>query len=448
MAQTPTAASRRTLLEALYRAAVTAAAPGPALGRALAVRRPESTRRVFLLALGKAATPMAAEAVERLHSWGLTPAGGLVVSPVADPPPHPSLISMAGDHPHPGAGSFAAADAIGQLARSIHGDDEVWVLLSGGTTSLIAAPIDGIPADDLIQLYDQLLGSGLDIAAMNQIRKRFSRWGAGRLATVLMPARVKNFTISDVIGDDLAAIGSGPCIPDESIASDVRRALAGANLWDLIPASVRDALEAVLEGRAPETPKPGDPAFTHLEVQVVVSNRLALEAAAHHAGQLGLRARILDTALAGEAAPAGRRLADLLVNYAESPAPGRGEMHKDTFCLIWGGETTVTLGPLAGLGGRNQELALAAAEVLAGSGRTGLSFLSAGTDGRDGPTDAAGAIVDSSTWTAILAAGLDPARELAGHNAFPALQAAGALIPARPTGTNVMDIVIGLSQPA
>ncbi len=432
----------RALLQDLYHAAVTAAAPGPALGRALAPHRPESKRRIFLLALGKAAHPMATAAVERLREWGLDPAGGLIVSPAADPPPHPALQSLPGNHPFPGILSFAAAEAVGRVAGQIAPSDEVWVLLSGGTTSLIGAPVAGVEPDDLIQLYHLLLGSGLDISAMNRIRKRFSRWGGGRLAAALHPARVKNFTISDVIGDDLAAIGSGPCVPDESSASDVRGALASAGLWEQVPASVRETLETVLRGQAPETPKRGDPAFQNLETEIVVSNRLAVEAAQRRGIELGLAARVVDTALAGEAAPTGRRLAQHLINYSESRPAQPGGPHKDAFCLIWGGETTVTLGADHGLGGRNQELALAAAEVLAGTpALTGL--LSAGTDGRDGPTEAAGAVVDRETWGRVRAAGRNPSVDLARHDAFHALEVAGALLPAEATGTNVMDIVIG-----
>ena len=448
-------ASPRALLEDLYRAAVTAAAPGPALAKALSSLTPEPKRRVFVLSLGKAAHPMAAAAVQQLSAWGMAPAGGLIVSPEAEPSPHPALLSVAGDHPRPGAASLAAAGALENAASRVRAEDEAWVLLSGGTTSLIAAPIQGVPADDLSRLYQLLLGSGLDITAMNRIRKRFSRWGAGRLAAALSPACVKNFTISDVIGDNLASIGSGPCVPDESTASEIQSALAGAGLWEEIPASVKNALEAVLQGRAPETPKPGNPAFEKVQIVVVASNRLAVEAAAHRAGQLGLAASILDTALDGEAGPTGRRLAGLLINYPESGIPQPGGMHKHSECLIWGGETTVTLGSDHGLGGRNQELALAAAEVLGGAegqrgpkglpdGRGGAALLSAGTDGRDGPTDAAGAIVDSRTWQAIRKAGRDPSADLARHDAYHALDAAGALLRPGLTGTNVMDIVIGL----
>jgi glycerate 2-kinase len=445
-------ASPRALLEDLYRAAVTAAAPGPALAKVLASIAPEPKRRVFILSLGKAAHPMAAAAIELLSRRGLAPAGGLIVSPEADTSPHPALQSVAGDHPRPGAASLAAASALENAVSRIGAEDEAWVLLSGGTTSLIAAPIAGVAPADLSLLYEQLLGSGLDISAMNRIRKRFSRWGAGRLAAALAPACVKSFTISDVIGDDLASIGSGPCVPDESSASEVRSALASAGLWEEIPASVKNALEAVLQGQSPETPKPGDPAFEKVQTIVFASNRLAVEAAAARATELGLHPHILDTALAGEAGPTGRRLAGLLLSYPETGIPQPGGLHKNSECLIWGGETTVTLGPDPGLGGRNQELALAAAEVLAGAdGRTGgqaagvgPALLSAGTDGRDGPTDAAGAIVDSTTWQAVRKAGRDPAAYLARHDAYHALDAAGALLRPGLTGTNVMDIVIGL----
>jgi hydroxypyruvate reductase len=207
-------------------------------------------------------------------------------------------------------------------------------------------------------------------------------------------------------------------------------------------------------GKAPETPKPGDPAFNHVDVDLVASNRLALEAVLRRAGSLGLVAQLVSSRLAGEAAPAGREVARTLLSYSNPVNPQSGGVHKNAVCLVWGGETTVTLGAEPpGKGGRNQEFALAAAEVLGlgaeGRGERGsVTLLAAGTDGRDGPTDAAGAIVDASTWLAIRQAGRDPARDLAGHDAYPALDSAGTLLKIGMTGTNVMDVVIGLVQNA
>jgi glycerate 2-kinase len=417
-------------------------------------------RPVWLLALGKAALPMAQAAVQVLHQHESAPLGGIVVAPEAGPSPSPSLEVVVGDHPEPGPGSFAAAEALARVVTQVGASQEVWVLLSGGTTSLIGAPIPGIAPTDLVSLYQLLLGSGLDIAAMNRIRKRFSRWGAGRLAQALAPARVRVLVVSDVIGDDLASIGSGPCVPDPSTAVQVRRLLEGAGLWQRIPAAARKCLAEVEAGTMTETPKPGDQAFANVTLELIASNRLALEAAAKRAAELGLAPVVAETPLAGEAATAGASVAATLLHNCgrysipqpeelrasggpEVGALRQPELRGSGRCWIWGGETTVTLGSSAGVGGRCQELALAAARALAGRASSS-ALLAAGTDGRDGPTDAAGAIVDGSTWGAIAAAGRDPERDLAGHNAYPALDAAGALLRPGLTGTNVMDVVMGV----
>jgi hydroxypyruvate reductase len=431
----------RALLTELYTVATAAVDPAPALTARLE-RLDRKPRRRWILALGKAATPMAGAAVETLASWGLEPAGGLVVAPAADPAPHPALRVVAGDHPEPGAGSLAAAEALGQAAAQVAGEDEVWVLLSGGATSLLAAPVDGLSPAELTGLYRLLLGSGLDITAMNRVRKRFSRWGGGRLARALAPARVRVFIVSDVIGDDPASIGSGPCVPDPAAAADVRRMLEGAGLWDRIPASARRVVMASESGETAETPKPGDAAFARVTLELIASNRLALEAAASRAAELGLAPRVAETPLAGEASTVGASVAALLLQHC-----GPGEIPQPAsprHCFIWGGETTVTLGDSPpGMGGRCQELALAAARALDGAS-PGLALLAAGTDGRDGPTDAAGAIVDAATWRAVIAAGRDPSRDLTAHDAYRALDAAGALLRVGLTGTNVMDVVIGV----
>ncbi len=437
----------RALLADLYQVAVTAAAPGPALSAALASRMPESSRRLHLLALGKAALPMAEAAVAAITTAGGTLAGGLLVTPAAATPPHPVLRVAVGDHPQPGPGSRAAAEQLAAAVAAVRPTDEVWVLLSGGTTALIGAPVPGLDPADIDELYRLLLGSGLDIVAMNRIRKRFTRWSGGRLAAALAPAHVKNFTISDVIGDDLASIGSGPCIPDSSRASEVRAALEDAGLWLRIPVPLRDHLAAVERGEAPETPKPSDAAFATTETILIASNRLAIEAVCDRARTLGLGAHIRNAALAGEASDAGRRVAADLLGYdGTQMSPAQVSAKNKDAVLVWGGETTVTLGADPGLGGRSQELALAAAEMLsqAGASRARISLLAAGTDGRDGPTDAAGGFADGTVWDAIRRAGRDPAADLAAHNSNAALAAGDALFTVGMTGTNVMDVVIGV----
>ncbi|HSE68583.1 MAG TPA: DUF4147 domain-containing protein, partial [Gemmatimonadales bacterium] len=191
MAVLATREQRTALLADLYWAAVTAAAPGPALSAALASHPSEPKRRVHLLALGKAAYPMAIAAVAALRERDQNLAGGLLVTPEPTPSPDPRLGVTVGDHPEPGPGSFRAAELLQAAVARVQPDDEVWVLLSGGATSLLAAPVPPLTPQNLTELYRLLLGSGLDITAMNRVRKRFSLWGGGRLAAALAPARVK-----------------------------------------------------------------------------------------------------------------------------------------------------------------------------------------------------------------------------------------------------------------
>jgi len=236
-------------------------------------------------------------------------------------------------------------------------------------------------------------------------------------------------------------------VPDDTTAADIHAALVDAGLWDRTPPAVRRYLHTVEHNPSLETPKRGDPAFHHVETRVVAGNRIALEAIAARASELGYAPHILDAALSGEAAELGARLAASLRNYCASPPPhlpGR----RDRPCLIWGGETTVTISASGafGVGGRCQELALAGARALARAEPCGRvpTLLAAGTDGRDGATDATGAIVDGGTWEAIRRAGRDPARDLAAHDSYAALDAAGALLRTGLTGTNVMDVIVGI----
>jgi glycerate 2-kinase len=434
------------LLRDLYAAATSAVAPGPALIRRLeTLSLPYPRRPIWLLALGKAAVPMASAAAQFLQDRGQEPAGGIVVAP-AGQAPHPRLTFIQGDHPEPGAGSLAAAEALARTTERVGDDDEVWVLLSGGTTSLVGAPEPELSAAELSTIYHLLLGSGLDITAMNRVRKRFSRWGGGKLARALAPARVRVYVVSDVIGDDLASIGSGPCVPDPTTAAEVCALLEGADLWHRLPGAGRKLVMAAVAGKTAETPKAGDPAFARVTLEVIASNRLALEAAAQQAEEFGLLPLVVEPPIAGEASAVGGTLASQLLHECSSDRTPRSKSPTGTRCLIWGGETTVSLGEHpAGLGGRCQELALAAAQSLSAA-EWPVTLLAAGTDGRDGPTDAAGAIVDRSTWQAIVRAGRDPGRDLAAHNAYHALDVVGALLRPGLTGTNVMDIVIGICQ--
>jgi glycerate-2-kinase len=431
----------------LFDAAVAGAAPGPATARAADGLTIDRASRVWLFAFGKAAQPMAAAAVASLLRSLHSIVGGVVVSPEGGPPPYPTLVSMRGDHPVPGRQSFAAAAKIGEVTPGRRGTDVAVVLVSGGASSLIAAPLRGMNEADLSLLFELLLASGLDIAAVNMVRKRFSRWAAGRLALALAPAATHCLAMSDVAGDDLGVIGSGPCVPDPTTVRDVLGILEGSSLLSRLPQSYRDYLTGVAQRTIPETPTSAHPAFAHVTARVIGNNRLAVDAAAARARHHGFVVEIVDAPLSGDAARAGEAIAHRLleVRADRRAVPG-------TRCIVWGGETTVTLGgaPSGGRatgGGRCQELALAAARVLQqprDSHDGGIQLVAAGTDGRDGATDAAGAIVDDTTWEAIAAAGRDPAQALAVHESYGALRAAGALIGRRDTGTNVNDVVIGI----
>ncbi|MHB8838771.1 MAG: glycerate kinase type-2 family protein [Gemmatimonadaceae bacterium] len=434
----PSVRSGAVTVRDLFAASLIAADPTAFTARAIRLRLPADrgpARPIWIIALGKAAFTMARAAVHELAERNATIAGGLIVGPHDADSPHPRLKTFSGDHPLPGERSFAAAAALGALCDQVPGGDRVFVLLSGGASSLIAAPVEGIASTDLIALCDTLLHSGLDIGRVNAIRKRFLRWGAGRLAEQLAPARIELIVLSDVIGDDLANIASGPCVPDASTAVDVRVLLDDTALADRTPRALLRYLDEVMRGERLETPKSDAPAFLFAGVPAVQGNGGVLDAGALRARVLGFEpVVIVNEPLVGEAALAGERVA------AAAMALPRGGV------ALWGGETTVTMSPGKGTGGRCQEMMLAAAIALANAGRgaSGITLLGAGTDGRDGPTDAAGAIVDSTTVARIMEAGMDPAVALHRHDSHEPLHRAGALLKTGLTGTNVGDVVIAV----
>lgn len=396
-----------------------------------------------MLAIGKAAHGMARVAVDALAARGATLAGGIVVAHHDAPLPAASLQAATGDHPIPGVRSVRAADLLGDAVRAVGPLDLVVVLLSGGASSLIGAPVTpGLTPDDIAATSRTLLAAGVPIELVNTVRKRVSRWGAGRLAQALAPARVLCLAVSDVPGDDPAVIGSGPCAPDPWTATALREALTPRGVWSALPDAVRVLVDRIADLAAidpdAETAKPGGLCFAGVRTLVIRSNADARAAAAAAARLAGWDVVSHEGWLSGGAAPLGRALAQAVL--ASRP----GTAH------VWGGEPTVRLdGAPNARGGRMQELALAAADALhdAGARAHDIALLAAGTDGRDGPTDAAGALVDSATWAAIRAAGREPAADLAAHQSYDALGAAGALLPAIPTGTNVADVVIALRAP-
>lgn len=412
------AESGRELVERIYRAAVAGADPAACVRRALDPAHFKG-QPTFVVGLGKAAGTMTSAALEILDVG----TSGLRARLVID--------TESGDHPVPGERSYQAAKTLETFLTGIHPGDQILLLLSGGTSSLIAAPVDGISRQDLTRLFELLLESGLDIHQTNLVRKRFSRWGAGRLAQRVTGAHVQVLAISDVSGDRLESIGSGPCMPDPARAGAVIALLERSQLWSQVPASIRTALEKTHEGKRRETPKPGDPAFERVTHTVVANNHTALDAAALEASRAGIGVE-RGPELSGDASDAGRTIALAVRTLAPSS------------CLLLGGETTVTLAAGSGRGGRCQELALAAALELERLGVHEVTILAAGTDGRDGPTDAAGAVVDSTTAERIRAAGRDPNRHLQEHDTYPALDSVNALVKTGLTGTNVRDVVIAI----
>ncbi len=426
----------RALVASLFDAAVAAADPLAATRDALAerLRARDDDGRGWIIATGKAAGRMAHGARLAAADADLELAGGLIVAHEAVPADSP-FESLVGDHPIPGVRSRHAALRLGALTQAVLPKDHVIVVISGGTSALIAAAVDGVPEHALDHAWRTLLGAGAatDIRVMNLVRRRFLRWGGGRLAAALGGAPVHQVLLSDVIGDDPGLIGSGPATPDPTTAADVLALLHEHHLADQLDPALIAYLDAVTGGTLPETPKPGDALFASVAPPVILGRTQLHDGVARAAREAGAHITVHEEALTGEAATAGQTLARTLAHAA----PG---VH------CWTGETTVTLGERHGYGGRCQELALAAAIALAGHGDAGrrVTLLAAGTDGRDGPTDAAGAVVSAATAEAIAARGLDAAAQLARHDAYPALDAAGALLRTGSTGTNVADVVLAV----
>lgn len=405
--------------------------------------RPAPTRPVHVIAAGKGAVGMADALAHWAESSGASLAGGVVIGPEAPSHRHSALNYAAGDHPVPREQSRRAAAMIHDYVAQMSPDAEVHVAISGGASALIAGPLPGIEMDDVTRVFEVLLGSGLDINQVNAIRKRVTRWSAGRLALACHPSPVTAWIISDVAGDDVSVIASGPCTADPWHRDDVGELVRQHALTDRLPTSFALSLTR-------ETPKPGLPALAGVAIQLVATNAHARRGASGVGQALGMVQRVSDTLVLGDAREAGRAIAIEAMRAATEWAVQNAALVEEGFAanvrpllLVWGGETTVALGKGAGKGGRCQQLALAAAEMLDVSPNA-VTILAAGTDGRDGPTDAAGAVVDCATWGAIASAGVDPSAALARHDSYTALNAVGALLRTGHTGTNVGDIVLAL----
>jgi hydroxypyruvate reductase len=364
---------------------------------------------------------MAAAAARRL---GSRIRDGLIISTESGDAPFPVVV---GSHPLPNDASEEAGRLALRLARSTRPGEVLIVLLSGGASALMAVPIEGVPLADKARTTDLLMKNGASIAALNSVRKHLSRIKGGRLAEAAA-APVLTLAISDVVGDDLSVIGSGPTVADGSTFSEALDALDAHGGRSVFPSSVVSRLVAGARGELPETPKPvGGQAGI---ARVIGSRHEAMAGAARDARARGYEVHVSDAAIVGEARTA-----------AQTRVFEAAEMASDVpVCLISSGETTVHVKG-RGRGGRNQEFALAAVDLM-GRFPGAAALASVGTDGVDGPTDAAGAVVDPLTASRALAAGLSPARFLENNDAYTFFEALGDLIHTGPTGTNVGDLQV------
>ncbi len=389
-------------------------------------------RQVWLVGAGKAGYPMAQAAVEALGDH-LT--GGLVIvkdgyAPAGAALPRIEIVEAA--HPLPDERGAAATRRIAALLEQAGPDDLVVCLLSGGGSALLTAPAGGISLGDVQAMTGALLACGATIHEINALRKHVDEVKGGGLARWASPSRVATLVLSDVIGDDLDVIASGPCVADPSTFASAWRVVERYAITDQIPGSIRAHLQAGIRGEIPETLKPGDPIFERVQNLVVASNLQAGRAALKQAALAGWQGLLLTSYLQGEARHAGRLLAAVARQVAST-----GDPLPRPCCLVAGGETTVTLRG-DGLGGRNQELALGAVADMAGLENAWLVALA--TDGGDGPTDAAGAVVSGDTLARARAAGLDPAAFLARNDAYHFFAPLGDLLLPGPTRTNVNDL--------
>jgi glycerate-2-kinase len=384
-------------------------------------------RRVWLIAAGKAAAAMARAASP---AFGSRLAGGIVAAPLPARGLDPRLRAFVSGHPTPTRASLAAGRATWRLLGRARRGDLVLVLLSGGASSLLVLPGPGIRLCDKVRAGEALLRAGATIGEINAVRKHLSLLKGGGIVRRADGARVLGLLLSDVIGSSPSVIGSGPSAPDPTRYADAWRVLERHGLLERIPRRVVRHLALGRRGAIADTLKPGDRRVRNL---VIGDNRLALSAAAAQARSLGLRCEVLTSSLHGDTRAAARWFASHLRR--------RKRRFGDGLCLLAGGETTVVVRG-SGRGGRNLEFALALAEEL--RGLPGVHCLSAGSDGRDGPTDAAGAFVDGSTFDRAMRRGLDPRRFLERNDSYGFFHRLGGLFRPGPTGTNVMDLKIAI----
>lgn len=434
------ASPARLLLAAMLRQALAATHGGRALRRSLRKdgddliigRHRYNLRdyaRVVVVGAGKASAAMA-HAIEPILGRRLD--SGLVVVKYGHGVSTRRIAVMEAGHPLPDRSGLTAAKRITKLVAGLTERDLLFVLLSGGASSLLPAPVSGLTLADKQRVTDQLLRCGAGIREINTVRKHLSDLKGGRLAA-LSDATVVTLTLSDVIGDDLSAIGSGPTAPDPTTYADAIECLRRHDLWLAAPVSVRRHLEEGVDGRMAETPKPGARLFRRVRHEIIANNAMALAAVAATAQARKWRTRVLPP-FTRDAREAGAQMAALACRIV-----GRQHPLARPCCIIAGGETTVRVTG-HGKGGRAQEFALAAAKGIAGL--SGVYVAAVATDGTDGPTDAAGALVSGETWPRAQRKGVDLDAALRRNDSYLALNRLGCHITIGPTATNVNDLYL------
>ncbi len=395
--------------------------------------------KVHLIAFGKAACAMAKAAREIIPTHMLA-GSGIAVTNYENVTDINNIEVIGASHPLPDETGLKAAFKCAERISQAKKNELVLVLVSGGGSALIPYPADSITLQEKSATTDLLLASGATINEINCVRKHLSRLKGGGLARLVMPADLHALILSDVLGDDLSAVASGPTVPDPSTYDDAIAVFTAKGIWNKVPASVQKHLQQGKLGKIPETPKPGDNAFKNSNGTLIGSNAISVKATFKTAQDLGYEAQLYATHLCGEA----RTAAEKWVRYAKQTIDNGIDK---PLALLAGGETTVTLKG-NGRGGRNQEMALAFAIAAQQSGLTGYwTFLSGGTDGRDGPTDAAGGIVDQDTINRMIYLGLDPVAMLENNDSYTALKSSHDLLDTGATGTNVADLQVLLIHP-
>jgi len=386
--------------------------------------------RIVVVGAGKATAPMARAVEQRL---GRRLQGGFVVVKHGHGRPTKQIVVAEASHPVPDRSGQRAASRLCAMAAELGRRDLLIVLLSGGASSLLPAPVAGVTLADKQRTTQELLRCGASIREINTVRKHLSRIKGGRLAE-LTKATVVTLILSDVLGDDLSAIASGPTVPDPTTYQDAVAILKRYRIWQPVPQRVRQHLDRGCQGLVSETPKPGSSLFRRVRHHIVGNNATAVTAVARAAREAGLRTLVHPLALTGEAREEGKRLGALARKIVRE-----GKPLQRPCCVVAGGETTVTVTG-NGTGGRAQEFASAAALAIAGLDKVWVVAI--GTDGTDGPTDAAGAVVDGDTVARAQRLSVDLKGALNRHNTYPALKRLHQLIVTGPTGTNVNDLYL------